>query len=241
MNSGRSENLENRSRCAIVSLRIPGPDWVDVTESSVAAYADRMGWEVVVLRERKIKRTLRWWRRRKQNLLLEKFQLYDVLNDFDRVVFVDADVMIHPEAPNILDEVPSGALGVLNEQFGVEEPKRIEEWTLMQERLGCLDTFPSRYFNSGVMVLARHHRELFDYQKLKFAIGRWPEQNTLNYYTVRKMVPICWLDSRWNHIPLFPDFWNAELRRRSWFVHYASEPAKQMMRSDLSFFGFNQG
>ncbi len=197
-------------------------------------YAERIGCDVVNLREERLALTVLRWRRRWRNLHLEKFQIYDLFEDYDRILYVDADVLIHPEAPNVFDIVPEKAFGAVNEYLGVEAPKREQEWLWMQRRLGALEKTPMRYFNAGVMVASRQHRDLFAYRNRRFAAGRWPDQNTLNYYAYRERVPMCWLDEKWNCMPVFSDrFHDAEQRRASWMVHYAGEGAKGALEADL--------
>jgi lipopolysaccharide biosynthesis glycosyltransferase len=224
-------------RYAVVSLRVPGADWIRLTEASMERYAGRFGLEVVHLEERDLNLEVLRWRRRHRNLHLEKFQLFNLLEDYDRILYVDADVLIHPEAPNVFDIVPEAYLGVVNEQLGEEAPKREQEWGRMQRRLGKLEREPGRYFNAGVLVVSRAHRELFAYSKRKFAAGRWPDQNTLNYYARQLGLPIRWLGPEWNCMPVFGErFQDPDQRRMSWFLHYAGEAAKAALREDLAYF-----
>lgn len=224
-------------RHAIVSLRIPQADWVELTEPSVQRYAERHGCDVVNLREPRLDLTVLRWRRRWRNLHLEKFQIHDLLEDYDRILYLDADVLIHPDAPNLFDRVPENAFGAVNEQLGLEAPKREQEWRWMQRRLGRLPNTPHRYFNAGVMLFSRQHQELFAHRGRRFAAGRWPDQNTLNYYAQREAVQMCWLSEEWNCMPVFGEsFTQAERRRNAFMVHYAGEPAKAALHADLQHF-----
>jgi lipopolysaccharide biosynthesis glycosyltransferase len=237
MGSMKTSDQSSALRYAVVSLRVPGADWVRLTEPSVERYAERFGLEVVHLEERNLNLEVLRWRRRHRNLHLEKFQLYDLLETYERILYLDADILIHPEAPNVFDLVPETALGAVNEQLNEEAIKREQEWRRMQRRLGKLDTTPQRYFNAGMLVVSRCHRELFNYRELTFAAGRWPDQNTLNYYARRLEFPIHWLEPEWNCMPVFGErFSKPEQRRTSWFIHYAGEGGKAALREDLAHF-----
>lgn len=230
----KTPSLQHNSRLAVVSLRVPGADWVRLTEPSVERYAERFGFEVVHLEEKNLNLEVLRWRRRHRNLHLEKFQLYDLLADYERILYLDADILVHPEAPNVFDRVPEAALGVVNEQLNEEAPKREQEWRRMQRRLGKLEHTPHRYFNAGMLVASRCHRELFNYKELDFAAGRWPDQNTLNYHVRKMELPIHWLDPEWNCMPVFGEhFSDPEKRHVSWFIHYAGEEAKAALFDDL--------
>lgn len=227
---------EGSCNAALVTLRIPGVEWIRATEISVAHYAARHGFEIVTLTRKELDINVLRWRRRIRNLHLEKFQLFDLLGRFDRLAYVDADVVIHPEAPNIFEAVPSSHFGAVNEQLDHEAGKRVEEWNLMRKRLGPLGITPTRYFNAGVMVASKIHRRLFDYRERRFAAGRWPDQNTLNYAALAYETPMQWLGWEWNCMPLFPAFHDPKLRRGAHFIHCAGEAAKAVMREDLDYF-----
>lgn len=221
-------------RHAVVSLRVPGADWVRLTRPSIESYAERFGLEVVDLETKGLNLEVLRWRRRHRNLHLEKFQIFEILEEYDRVLYLDADILVHPKAPNVFEVVPEGSIGVVNEQINAEQSKREQEWRRMQRRLGKLDETPQRYFNAGMLVVSRDHRELFNYKRLTFAGGRWPDQNTLNYYARKQGFPIHWLAPEWNLMPVFGDSFNSgEIRRASWFIHYAGEEAKPLLREDL--------
>lgn len=237
INSMKISSQHSELRFAVVSLRVPGADWVRLTEPSAERYAERYGFEVVHLEEKNLNLEVLRWRRRHRNLHLEKFQLFDLLADYDRIVYLDADVLVHPEAPNVFDAVPESSLGAVNEQLNEEAPKREQEWRRMQRRLGKLEAVPRCYFNAGMLVVSRCHRELFNYKELDFAAGRWPDQNTLNYTALKQGIPIHWLDPEWNCMPVFGTRFNDPGKRRaSWFIHYAGEAAKGALREDLAHF-----
>jgi len=229
----------NRPHTALVSLRLPGASWMAWTEEPARRYAARHGMETVFLTEPLLSLRVLRWRRRYRNRHLEKFQLYDLLSRYDRVLYLDADVLPHPEAPLVFEEVPAGVLGVVNEQLGMEEEKRLQEWRRMRRRLGGPPQVPGRYFNAGMLVLSPAHRELFAHQGVPFAAGRWPDQNTLNHRVACRGVAVRWLEPEWNCMPVFAErFWTPSLRRKSSFIHYAGESAKGELFSDLSFFGY---
>ena len=50
----------------------------------------------------------------------EKYQLYDVLEDYDRAAFFDTDILITPNAPDIFRTVSPIKIGGVFEDFGSE-------------------------------------------------------------------------------------------------------------------------
>ncbi|MDP0501160.1 MAG: glycosyltransferase [Verrucomicrobiota bacterium JB022] len=223
------------ARAALVTLAIGKMPWLRHTEPWREAYAARHGLAYVRLTQPRVRKVVRWFKPR-VNLYLEKFQLYDLFPQFERLLYVDADVILHPRAPNFLNLVPPDELGVVYEDLYHEEPKRLEEWERAQQRLGPLPKPPAGYFNAGVMVMGPHHRELFTTKGRKFASGRWPDQNTLNYYAVRDHYALRVLPAHCNLMPVAGEaFENDTLRRRAWAIHYAGRD-KALMEGDDAYF-----
>ena len=106
----------------------------------------------------------------------EKFRLFDFLGIYDRVLFLDSDVIVRPDCPNLFEIVPSERLGA---------------WVVSEHKSGFApliariqDTLPNigwkkTYFNTGVMVVSRSHRDAFaapvDYEDEQY------DQTLLNY------------------------------------------------------------
>jgi len=230
------------ARAALVTLAI-GDDmpWLAHTEPWREAYAARHGLAYVRLTQARVRKCVRWFKPR-VNLYLEKFQLFDLFPQFDRIFYADADVLLHPQAPNFLELVPERVLGDVYEDIAHEEPKRIEEWQRAQKRLGPLPQPPAGYFNAGVMVMGGVHRELFAIRGRKFASGRWPDQNTLNYYAAKGRYPIRVLPAHCNLMPVAGEaFADAALRRRAWAIHYAGRGTKELMAGDDAYFRATYG
>jgi len=44
-----------------------------------------------------------------------KFEIYNLLNRFDRLIYVDTDIIIRDDCPNLFEIVPKTQLGMYNE------------------------------------------------------------------------------------------------------------------------------
>lgn len=102
---------------------------------------------------------------------LKLILLYGLLKTYDRVIFLDADIVIHPELESLFDIVPETHFGAYQEGDYIDRSyammKAIEDHKLKPKR-----EYEGQYFNSGVMVLSKIHRDLFV----------WPEQVVDNFY-----------------------------------------------------------
>ena len=142
--------------------------WQRFCEPSWRPYAQRHGYDVVVI-DQPIqadcgKRSLHW----QKLLLLEAPQF----KDFDRVVWLDSDILINPAAPPVVEGVPMDKIGVTLYGDLVDNMRStfFERWTSAFQERGqspaMLDTMWSDYyrraglesdpnvrFNTGVLVL----------------------------------------------------------------------------------------
>jgi len=79
--------------------------------------------------------------------------------DYDKVLIVDADTIVHPDAPSIFDECGDGFCAAHNDGSYDWLLRSIENYS---KYLFDGFTFPFwQYFNSGVMVVNKNHAQLF--------------------------------------------------------------------------------
>jgi hypothetical protein len=191
-----------------------------LTHPTIKAYADRIGAEFKVINEKKISSTSIHW---------EKFQIFDLLNIYDRILFVDTDIIIREDAPNLFDIVPKDKLGMFNEA----------PWTLRSRELMIdvckqygviLSNWDGRYFNTGVMVISRAHKYLFKKPDLEYF--SFYEQTYLNMriaeFVIKEELKIFELEYRFNRMTCMDRF-TGEERFASYFIHYAGFPNRDII------------
>lgn len=196
-------------------------------------YCQRHGLEFVIIDQRKICYSPYLFRRRFA-LHLEKFQLFELLAVFDRILYLDSDILLLPHCPDVLAEVPAEAIGCVHEDVGPDAWKRHEEMINAQKRLGPLPNWSGGFFNAGMLALSCAHRELFRFDRQDLAKGRWPDQTTLNYRVIRAGIPKAVLPPVYNFLPVFADQWPDQGKRlQAHIVHYAGQANKALLSADL--------
>jgi glycosyltransferase involved in cell wall biosynthesis len=158
-------------------------------------------------------------------LYYEKFQLYEFLQSYDRVLYVDNDVLIAPDSPNLFLMTPLDHFGASSE----------ESWTkcadckrAICDELGSTNwTHP--YFNAGVMLASRNHREIFDPDQPGLKLWatetvrkkyeyQGDDQTYFNYRLNDLRLPMVDHGYRFNHTRAIE---RTQSRFRSFFIHYA--------------------
>lgn len=161
-----------------------------------------------------------------------KLKLTEYLNQYKQVVYLDCDIIILPESPNIFDYVPEENLGV------VIEGKDLSHWKslyLVTAEMGTLENWqkPDQYFNAGMIVCSQIHQQLFEYPD-SFFLGQFPDQTFLNWKSRALNYSFTYLDYKFNYLPYYQK--SSLLRRESYFVHFAGSGFQTLSAVDYQTF-----
>ena len=120
------------------------------------------------------------------------YKLLDNSNiEYDRILVVDNDTIVHPETPNFFESVPEDKIGVVFDDVNYD-------WTIRSTdayrkhvfaEFQAFDTF--EYFNSGFIVLSRQHKEVYE-KVIDFLLNNYQSLNWVqsNYGVGRDQTPL---------------------------------------------------
>lgn len=174
-------------------------------------------------------------------LNFEKNQAYDVLERYDRILRLDADILITSDCPDVFQIVPAERVGVVFEDVGAARARRCAQMERVAQSFGGAAWGERRYFNSGVVVASRRHRDMLrltasDLQVIQTGdLGGCKEQNLLNWKVRELGFELFELDYRFNHLSQFSRRWYGHARRTgSYILHYAGNQThkERRMRRD---------
>lgn len=173
------------------------------------------------------------------HLYFAKFQIRHLFDQYDRILFVDADVLIRGDAPNIFDVVPYGSLGACNE--GPRLGKLGLSW--INELWGAAGGVPDGwtwdgvYFNAGVLVVDRTHIPLLQKPYKTLERVRYGDQGVLNLYHQQRKFPWFDLPTEFNYMAMCrPNVPLEEICQEAHFAHISAfriEQRVQMMTQIL--------
>lgn len=191
-----------------------------LTHPSLKAYADKIGADFMNID--KSDRSSPHW---------EKFRIFNLLSQYDRIIYFDTDIIIREDCPNLFDIVPRSQLGIFNEMpftkgRGHSLNASCKEYDIK------LDKWDGKYYNTGVMVISREHRYLF----------KKPEKETFNFYEqgylnaiiaresdkFRESKLIFNLHYKFNRMTCM-DLVTGEERFASYIIHYAGYPSLEFV------------
>ena len=195
-----------------------------ITHPTIEAYAKKIGAYFLVITERKISQTTPHW---------EKGQIYDLLNEYRRILYVDTDILIRDDCPNVFALVPESMLGMFNEAPFCDRSRELMiEICKAYEK--TLPHWSGKYFNSGLMVISQAHKQVF--KKPEKEVFSFYEQSFLNVQIASLNIPMFELPYHFNRMTCV-DAYTGESRLASYIVHYAGAPTIQtvidLARQDL--------
>lgn len=177
----------------------------ETTHPLMEAYAKRIGAEFVVLEgigDHEIPH-------------YRKLDMKELFEKYDRILYVDTDILIRADAPNLFDIVPEEKIGAFNEGQFVE--RAINFYAYMKQ-VGFSSKWNGKYYNTGVLVVSKAHADLFSAPPKED--DNFKEQSYLNVMLIHKNYPIKDLSYRFNRMYCM-DHLTGEERFDSYFMHYA--------------------
>ena len=156
--------------------------------------------------------------------------LHELLDEYDRIFHIDADIVITKTCPNIFDIVPDNMIGLVFEDKGSRLKNRRRRIRQIKEVYGDNENWSTGYFNAGVLVVSRIHKEIFTRINGKFwgedfgtkAMGA--EQTHIGYQIMKQGHKCIDLGYQWNHMSMFSESWNGRPSRfDSYIIHYAGK------------------
>jgi hypothetical protein len=207
----------------------------EITHPMFMAYADKIGADFIVLKEDKINKNANNSTDQKSPIFCyEKFQIGELLKIYDRVCFLDTDMIISPDTPNIFDVVPVEMVGLVDEkplgydikfiEFLKENfPEYLNIWIEEKHR---------KCYNTGVFVCSKIHKSIFTVPEV--LINHYQEQSYLNLQIIKEKVKVFDLPYKYNRM-IYMDLIIPEHRLKSYIIHYAGFLAGRKIEEIIDF------
>jgi lipopolysaccharide biosynthesis glycosyltransferase len=161
-----------------------------------------------------------------------KFSIHELLRkDYNRIAFIDADIIIRDDAPSLFDVVPEDSFGIFNEGEFMPRAVCIHE-VMKVYKIEDLEYDGRTYYNTGVMVVSRRHRFIFNVtEDIKPLRNHFGEQTFLNLKIMiarTKMHNLNYKFNRMSHM----DRVSGMTRLDSYLIHYAGDGDNLLKKMD---------
>jgi len=191
-----------------------GPEYEEMkklTHPSIRDYAKKIGADFLCIKEKKLAKSTPHW---------DKFQINELLLKYERILYVDTDLIIREDCPNLFDVVPKTLLGAFNEAPFTDRSKELLIDCCKEYGI-TLPTWNGKYYNTGVLVLSQIHRSLFEKPEKEYF--SFYEQSYLNMMIAYLGVKMYDLNHKYNRMTCMDRFIGEE-RFASYIIHYAGYP-----------------
>lgn len=197
----------------------------NITHTSIKNYAKRINADFIVI-DGKTKG--------QEDIIphFAKLKIYELLKEYERIIYLDSDIIVREDTPNLFNLIPEDKFGIFQEGSFIPRRKLDLEMaakTYSTKIIGINpDEWKGEYYNSGVMVFSKRHRTVFtspDFDKMREVEGAWDygEQGWINLQLINGDVPIFPLHYTFNRMTIMDQF-TGEHRLSSYIVHYAGAP-----------------
>lgn len=182
----------------------------NITEPSIQAYAKKIGADYLNIDEFNPYYITQKW---------NKFHIHELLNKYCRIIYLDIDVIVREDTPNLFEIVPENKLGMFNEG---RYTSRFEFLEQASEYYGePLKKWNGKFYNSGVMVISRIHKHIFKLPKGQDFVET--DQPYINLRILNDKVDMFDLHYKFNRMDILDEFCGVS-RLDSYIVHYAGAP-----------------
>jgi len=179
----------------------------EFTHPIIKAYADKIGADFIVIDKNDEFKIPHY----------TKLNLNKYLRDYDRVLYIDTDILIREDAPDIFAEVPEDEIGIFEEGQFMERQQSMLQF-LIENKVDP-KIWNKKYYNTGVMVLSKQHANIF-IKPLTEEVNHFAEQSYINLLFCIFKPKIHNLHYKWNRMYAL-DRITGEDRYDSYFMHYA--------------------
>lgn len=138
---------------------------------------------------------------RRRHLMYRKF---DILNEFDRgyerILYVDLDVVIKPSAPDLFEQIPESHIGMFDEsRYNIRsKASMIPYFKMYAQEKGnpkiaetLRKKWGGQYYNAGVILLSKQHKSLFQLDTSEIISDQYyHEQGYLNVNIIQHDLPV---------------------------------------------------
>jgi lipopolysaccharide biosynthesis glycosyltransferase len=146
-------------------------------------------------------------------------QLYELFEEYDRILCIDSDVLIKKDCPDLFGIVPQHLIASIYEDKGSRKEdrrNRIKKIQREREDVG----WRKGYINSGVIIFSSLHRDIFKKENLYLDLGY--DDVLLKYRMHKNGYEVFELPYKFNHMSMFSEEWNGYASRfDSYIIHYA--------------------
>lgn len=191
---------------------------IETTHCILQDYAKQWNCDFIVLDESKDEDWMKTYEDRHYRIL----QVGDILDNYERAIVIDSDVVIVPGCENPFDVVAPEKIGSIYEDKGSRQQHRRQIIKDIQAKFGDVG-WKEGYINTGFMIVSKQHKKIFEKINGESLWTEFGYDDPLLAYNAHKYgFEIQELDCKFNFMSMHGESWNGSKNRFDAFViHYS--------------------
>jgi len=220
-------NMRHRRERRVITTLAVGRDLeplMAVTLPSIENYADAIGADLSIITLSQINDPSPFY---------EIFQIRRLFHYYERIIYIDLDVVVRDGAPDLFDIVPEDHLGVFMESR-MQTGTLVDFYRTNSCRLQSMESVPDNpseqrtlvadCFNNGVTVMSARHRYLFEMPVDITESARGNDQAIMNLRAHGANEKIYDISERFNYMVSMLDSEDQSYSLSAWMIHYGALP-----------------
>ncbi len=132
----------------------------------------------------------------------EKYRIYPYFDFYDRLMYLDADIILTPDCPSLFDVVPEFCIGMYDDMPDTDRVYdhhwQDVECELLCDSQGWPRTYLKAIMNTGVIVASKMHKGMFEPPPKPYPNSFCMEQTYINFKILENQYKVCKLDKKYN-------------------------------------------
>jgi hypothetical protein len=191
-------------------------DQFAITGPQMAAYADRIGADFHAITDDQ----------QPAYPLANKFRLKTLAANYERALFLDADVWVRSTAPNVFEQFDADSIWMhADREHQANRDSLVTNYITIAKQQHVPPILDYDCLNSGVVLFSQQHLSLWSEPPLPAPKQFLTEQIWIEYNIRRQSIPIRLLPTEFNTQWWFPDFKSRESSAN--FLHLAACPHEE--------------
>lgn len=197
----KSENFNKRDK-AILTINLGNRPFLGYTKKTMEDYARRCGCKLITITKWNSNINALNTSQNGKKRFMKLAIIHHYLKLYNRIIYFDDTVYVTPNAKNLFNIVPEKLLGAWKEHLVFDRKHSME---LAINHYNQFDdkniTVPNNpiMVNSGVLVLSKIHRPLFDSSRYQLKSWGFSDQAFLSYRIIRDNIPVFDLTNKNNY------------------------------------------
>lgn len=168
---------------------------------------------------------------------------HELFEEYERIFYLDSDIVINKICPNIFDVVPYDTVGLVLEDKGSRLKNRRKRIALIKAFFGGNEHWVEGFLNGGLYIVSKIHREIFTKINGQLWDGPGYDGNHYMYQIMKQNHKYIDLGYKWNHMSMFSEPWDGSPSRfDSYILHYAggakfpdkgNRSVQELMKDDI--------